>query len=82
MMKSYPFALLITVDEHRPLATHIPLEIREDEGKIYATGTLHTETCRRKLWIKIVMCCLFFKDRTLTFRRVGMRLKRFLYGII
>ncbi|MFC7393791.1 FMN-binding negative transcriptional regulator [Scopulibacillus cellulosilyticus] len=38
MMKSYPFALLITVDEHRPVATHIPLEICEDEGKIYATG--------------------------------------------
>ncbi|WP_259455564.1 FMN-binding negative transcriptional regulator [Bacillus sp. PK3_68] len=38
MMKSNPFALLVTVDEHRPLATHIPLEIREDEGKLYATG--------------------------------------------
>nr|WP_240492471.1 FMN-binding negative transcriptional regulator [Bacillus badius] len=40
MMKSNPFALLVTVDEHRPLATHIPLEIREEEGKIYATGHL------------------------------------------
>ncbi|MGJ7909946.1 FMN-binding negative transcriptional regulator [Neobacillus sp. LXY-1] len=38
MMKSNPFALLITVDEHRPLATHIPLEIREEDGKIYGTG--------------------------------------------
>lgn len=37
-MKSNPFALLITAHEHRPLATHIPLEIREEEGKIYATG--------------------------------------------
>ena len=38
MMKTYPFALLITVEEQRPLATHIPVEIREEEGKIYATG--------------------------------------------
>lgn len=38
IMKSNPFALMITVDVHRPMATHIPLEIREDEGKIYATG--------------------------------------------
>ncbi|MEH7108478.1 FMN-binding negative transcriptional regulator [Bacillus sp. JJ1764] len=38
LMKSNPFALLITVDEHRPLATHIPLEIREEDGKIYGTG--------------------------------------------
>jgi transcriptional regulator len=37
-MKSHPFALLITVDEHRPIATHIPIEIRENDGKIYATG--------------------------------------------
>lgn len=38
MMKSYPFALLISVDGHLPLATHLPLEIREQDGKIYATG--------------------------------------------
>ena len=37
-MKSHPFALLITVDEHRPIVTHIPIEIHEDDGKIYATG--------------------------------------------
>ncbi|MBL4950637.1 FMN-binding negative transcriptional regulator [Neobacillus sp. OS1-32] len=38
-MKSNPFALLVTVDEQqRPLATHIPVEIREAEGKIYGTG--------------------------------------------
>lgn len=37
-MKSHPFALLVTVDEHRPIATHIPIEIHEDDGKIYATG--------------------------------------------
>lgn len=38
LMKAYPFALLITVDEHHLLATHLPLEIREQDGKIYATG--------------------------------------------
>ena len=38
LMKSNPFALLISVDEHRPVATHLPLEIREQDGKIYATG--------------------------------------------
>ncbi len=38
LMKSNPFALLINVDEHRPVATHLPLEIREQDGKIYATG--------------------------------------------
>ncbi|MDF2681663.1 MAG: protease [Brevibacillus sp.] len=48
MMKSYPFALLITVDEHRPLATHIPLEIREDEGKIYATGHIAYGNMQKK----------------------------------
>jgi transcriptional regulator len=38
MMRSYPFATMITVDGHRPIATHIPIEIREDDGKIYASG--------------------------------------------
>ncbi|MED1721594.1 FMN-binding negative transcriptional regulator [Brevibacillus parabrevis] len=38
MMKTSPFALLITVEEQRPLATHIPVEIREEQGKMYATG--------------------------------------------
>lgn len=37
-MKSHPFALLITIDEHRPIAAHIPIEIREEDEKIYATG--------------------------------------------
>ncbi|MED4729700.1 FMN-binding negative transcriptional regulator [Aneurinibacillus migulanus] len=48
MIKSYPFALLITVDERRPLATHIPLEIREDEGKIYATGHIAYGNMQKK----------------------------------
>lgn len=48
MMKSNPFALLITVDEQRPLATHIPLEIREDEGKIYATGHIAYGNMQKK----------------------------------
>ncbi|SMO57608.1 negative transcriptional regulator, PaiB family [Melghirimyces algeriensis] len=48
MMKSYPFALLITVDEDLPLATHIPLEIREDEGKIYATGHIAYGNIQKK----------------------------------
>lgn len=48
MMKSYPFALLVTVDEHRPLATHIPLEIREDEGKIFATGHIAYGNMQKK----------------------------------
>jgi transcriptional regulator len=38
IMRTYPFAILITVDEHRPIATHIPVEIREDDGKIYVSG--------------------------------------------
>ncbi|MCY0902795.1 MAG: FMN-binding negative transcriptional regulator [Firmicutes bacterium] len=37
-MKAHPFALLITVDGQRPVATHIPVEIREKDGKLYATG--------------------------------------------
>lgn len=48
MMKSCPFALLITVDDHRPLATHIPLEIREHEGKICATGHIAYGNMQRK----------------------------------
>jgi transcriptional regulator len=40
LMKDNPFALLITVDDQRPIATHIPVEIREEDGKIYATGHL------------------------------------------
>lgn len=48
IMKSNPFALLITVDEHRPLAAHIPLEIREDEGKIYATGHIAYGNMQKK----------------------------------
>lgn len=47
-MKSYPFALLVTVDEHRPLATHIPLEIREVKGKIYATGHIAYGNMQKK----------------------------------
>lgn len=38
LMKSYPFALMITVDGLRPVATHVPLEMRESDGNIYATG--------------------------------------------
>lgn len=37
-MKSHPFALLVTVDEQRPIATHVPVQIHEGDGKIYATG--------------------------------------------
>lgn len=37
-MKAHPFALLITVDGQRPMATHIPVEIREEDGKLCATG--------------------------------------------
>ncbi|WP_246009472.1 FMN-binding negative transcriptional regulator [Brevibacillus fluminis] len=48
LMKSNPFALLITVDGYRPLATHIPLEIREDEGKIYATGHIAYGNMQKK----------------------------------
>nr|WP_286176806.1 FMN-binding negative transcriptional regulator [Lysinibacillus sp. SDF0063] len=48
MMKANPFALLITVDEHRPLATHIPLEIREEDGKIYATGHIAYGNMQKK----------------------------------
>ncbi|WP_066073672.1 FMN-binding negative transcriptional regulator [Neobacillus soli] len=47
-MKSNPFALLITVDEHRPIATHIPIEIREDDGKIYATGHIAYGNMQKK----------------------------------
>ncbi|WP_286180202.1 FMN-binding negative transcriptional regulator [Neobacillus cucumis] len=47
-MKSHPFALLITVDEHRPIATHIPIEIREDVGKIYATGHIAYGNMQKK----------------------------------
>lgn len=38
IMRTYPFAILITVNEQRPIATHIPVEIREEDGKIYVTG--------------------------------------------
>lgn len=48
MMKSNPFALLVTVDEHRPIATHIPLEIREEDGKIYATGHIAYGNMQKK----------------------------------
>jgi transcriptional regulator len=47
-MKSHPFALLVTVDEHRPIATHIPIEIREDDGKIYATGHIAYGNMQKK----------------------------------
>lgn len=48
MMKSYPFALMVTVDGTRPLATHIPLEIREEEGKIYASGHIAYGNMQKK----------------------------------
>ncbi|QQE77193.1 FMN-binding negative transcriptional regulator [Alicyclobacillus sp. SO9] len=38
MMRSFPFAVLVTLDEGRPIATHIPIEIRERDGKTYALG--------------------------------------------
>ncbi|QSO54642.1 FMN-binding negative transcriptional regulator [Alicyclobacillus curvatus] len=38
IMKANPFAILITVDEHRPIATHIPVEVREQDGKVYVSG--------------------------------------------
>ncbi|MGG4491074.1 FMN-binding negative transcriptional regulator [Metabacillus idriensis] len=48
IMKSNPFALLITVYKYRPLATHIPLEIREEEGKIYVTGHIAYGNMQKK----------------------------------
>ncbi|MCF8568036.1 FMN-binding negative transcriptional regulator [Alicyclobacillus tolerans] len=38
IMRTYPFAILVTVDEDRPIATHIPVEIREADGHIYVSG--------------------------------------------
>ena len=38
IMRTYPFAILITMDNHHPIATHIPVEIREHDEKIYVTG--------------------------------------------
>ena len=38
IMKSYPFATMVTVDNYRPIATHIPVEIREENGKVFAAG--------------------------------------------
>ncbi|QSO48391.1 FMN-binding negative transcriptional regulator [Alicyclobacillus mengziensis] len=29
---------MVTVEEHRPIATHIPIEVREEDGKTYALG--------------------------------------------
>lgn len=37
-MTAYPFALLITADAQRPVATHLPVEIQERNGTLYATG--------------------------------------------
>lgn len=47
-MKSHPFALLVTVSEHRPIATHLPIEIRESEGRVYATGHLADRNMQKK----------------------------------
>ncbi|MCL6452116.1 MAG: FMN-binding negative transcriptional regulator [Alicyclobacillus sp.] len=38
IMKWYPFAILVTVDRGTPIATHIPVEIREAGDKIFALG--------------------------------------------
>lgn len=38
LMKSNPFAILVTVENQLPIATHIPVEICEKSGKIYVTG--------------------------------------------
>lgn len=38
IMKSYPFAILVTIDELRPIATHIPIEIQKKNSKILAAG--------------------------------------------
>ncbi|TCT20884.1 PaiB family negative transcriptional regulator [Melghiribacillus thermohalophilus] len=48
IMKSYPFAILISLDEHRPLATHIPVEIRAEKGKLYATGHIAYGNMQKK----------------------------------
>lgn len=47
-MKSHPFALFVTVDAQRPVATHIPVEIRERDGKIYATGHIAYGNMQKK----------------------------------
>lgn len=47
-MASYPFALLITVDAQRPVATHIPVEIHKRDGKLYATGHIAYGNMQKK----------------------------------
>ncbi|WDL95832.1 FMN-binding negative transcriptional regulator [Alicyclobacillus sp. ALC3] len=47
-MKSQPFALLVTVAEHRPIATHLPVQIREGDGKLYVTGHIAYGNMQKK----------------------------------
>src|SRR5579875_3692362 len=47
-MKSHPFTLLVTIDEQRPIATHVPVQIHEEDGKIYATGHIAYGNMQKK----------------------------------
>lgn len=47
-LMSHPFALLITVDEHRPTATHIPIQIHVEDGRVYATGHIAYGNTQKK----------------------------------
>src|SRR5690625_5134630 len=39
-VSEHPFAIIISEKEGRPIATHIPLQLQEIEGKNYVTGHL------------------------------------------
>lgn len=61
LMKSHPFALLVTVHDARPIATHIPVQIHDVGGKVFATGHIAYGNMQRKTFDDTSEALLIFQ---------------------
>jgi transcriptional regulator len=46
-MRSHPFAILVTVDDRRPVATHLPVQVHEDGEHLRITGHIASGNIQR-----------------------------------
>ncbi len=51
-MKAHPFAFVIGTDDHVPAATHVPLQIKIEKGKIILTGHIMIASDHFKVFSK------------------------------
>lgn len=51
-MKEYSFASVTGMDEKYPVATHIPLEIMQTDGRLYFTGHIMKNSDHHKAFLK------------------------------